>query len=207
MTAPAIEVWFELASPYSYLGVSRVEDVARAAGVPIAWRPFLLGPIFQKQGWSDSPFNLYPAKGRYMWRDMERLAARYALAFRRPSVFPRSGVLAARVALVAADEGWCGPFARAAFAASFAHDRDIASRDVLAEIVADLGHDADATLARAESAANKPRLRAQTARAEELGIFGAPTFAVDGEIFWGDDRLEQAVAWALAPEGSRLHRP
>src|SRR5262245_44856770 len=74
-----LAVWFELASTYSYLAVSRAPEAARAAGVTLVWRPFLLGPIFQKQGWNDSPFNVYPAKGRYMWRDMERLAARYGL--------------------------------------------------------------------------------------------------------------------------------
>src|SRR6185295_4567472 len=117
-----VEIWFELASTYSYLAVSRVEQLARARGVEVVWRPFLLGPIFQRQGWNDSPFNIYPAKGRYMWRDMERLCETYQLPFRRPSVFPRNGLLGARVALLAAGEGWCASFARDVYRANFAED-------------------------------------------------------------------------------------
>jgi 2-hydroxychromene-2-carboxylate isomerase len=130
-----------------------------------------------------------------MWRDMERLASQRGLPFRRPSVFPRNGVLGARVALVAADEGWCGALARAAYAANFAEDRDIGARDVIASIIAGLERDPAAVLAQAESPENKLRLREQTARAEELGIFGSPTFVTKGELFWGDDRLDQAIAW------------
>jgi 2-hydroxychromene-2-carboxylate isomerase len=66
---PTVEFWFEFASTYSYVAAGRIEHLSGAAGVEVAWRPFLLGPIFQKQGWSDSPFNLYPAKGAYMWRE------------------------------------------------------------------------------------------------------------------------------------------
>ena len=75
MSRPAIEFWFEFASTYSYLSVMRIERAAQAAGVDIAWKPFLLGPVFLALGWNDSPFNIYPPKGRYMWRDLERLAA------------------------------------------------------------------------------------------------------------------------------------
>jgi 2-hydroxychromene-2-carboxylate isomerase len=93
-TAP-LEFWFEFASTYSYPAAMRVEAAARAAGVPLAWRPFLVGPIFRAQGWNDSPFNIYPAKGRYMWRDLERICAQLGLPLRRPSAFPRNGLLAA----------------------------------------------------------------------------------------------------------------
>ena len=198
--SPTVEVWFEFASTYSYPAIARVEDVARAAGVDLTWRPFLLGPIFQGQGWNDSPFNLYPAKGRYMWRDLERITASGGLSYRRPSVFPRNGVLAARVALVAADEGWCGPFARAVYAANFAEDRDIGAREVIGAVLARLGREPDDVFARAEAPPMKARLREQTARAGELGIFGAPSFVTKGELFWGNDRLEQALAWARGGE-------
>jgi 2-hydroxychromene-2-carboxylate isomerase len=195
-TPAAIEVWFELASTYSYPAVMRVEDVARAAGVEVAWRPFLLGPIFQGQGWTDSPFNVYPAKGRYMWRDLARVCARQGVPFRKPSVFPRNGVLGARVAIVAAEEGWCGAFARAMYTANFAEDREIGAREVVAEVVASLGHDAQGVMERAEAPENKGRLREQTARAQEIGIFGAPSFVAKGELFWGNDRLDEAIAWS-----------
>ncbi|MBV9946869.1 MAG: DsbA family protein, partial [Myxococcales bacterium] len=191
-----VEVWFDFASAYSYLAVSRVGELARRSGIEAVWRPFLLGPIFQKQGWSDSPFNVYPAKGRYMWRDVERECARLSppLPFRRPSVFPRSGATAARVAVAADREPWCERFIQAVFQANFADDRDIGSVDVLAAILGDLEVDAAEVLARATSAEHKPLLRRQTERAEALGIFGAPTFTVGGELFWGNDRLEQALA-------------
>ncbi len=193
---PGIEVWFDLASTYSYLAVSRAEDLATRAHLALVWRPFLLGPIFQKQGWADSPFNLHAAKGRYMWRDLERECARAALPFKKPSTFPRNSVRAARLALCAEGEPWCGPFIRAVFHANFAEDRDVASPEVLAEILRELGLPAEDLLQRAESAEQKPRLRQQTERAEQLGIFGAPSFIVDGELFWGNDRLDEAIAWA-----------
>jgi 2-hydroxychromene-2-carboxylate isomerase len=98
VAASALEFWFEFGSTYSYLSAVRIED---AEGVQVSWRPFLLGPIFEEQGWNDSPFNVYPAKGRYMWRDMERLCTKYGIPFARPSRFPRDGLLAARVACLA----------------------------------------------------------------------------------------------------------
>jgi 2-hydroxychromene-2-carboxylate isomerase len=191
-----LEFWFEFASSYSYLSVMRIEKVAAAARLEVEWRPFLLGPIFRAQGWNDSPFNLYPAKGRYMWRDLERLAEGYGLPFRRPSAFPRSGLLAARIALLAASEGWCPDFTRAVFTAEFAHDRDIGDSAVLSGLLETLGQDPGAVLARAGSDQNKAALRAQTERAEALGIFGAPSFVVGEELYWGNDRLGDAVAKA-----------
>src|SRR5207248_3319559 len=94
-----MEFWFEFASTYSYVAAMRIEGECERAGVELAWKPFLLGPIFTEQlGIHDSPFNVNPLRGRYMWRDVERLCAKYALPWRRPSVFPRNSVLAARVA-------------------------------------------------------------------------------------------------------------
>jgi 2-hydroxychromene-2-carboxylate isomerase len=191
-----LELWYEFASTYSYLSVMRIEKVAAAARIEVAWRPFLLGPIFRAQGWNDSPFNLYEAKGRYMWRDLERLSAGYGLPFRRPSAFPRNGLLAARVALAAEPEGWCPDWTRAVFSAEFAQDRDIGDAAVLSGLLESLGQDPGAVLARAESAEIKTRLREQTEGARALGIFGAPSFVVDGELYWGNDRLGDAVAQA-----------
>ncbi len=195
---PLVEVWFDFASTYSYPAVWRVEDLARRSAVRLAWRPFVLGPIFRKRGWSDSPFNLDPVKGRYMWRDVERECARALppLPFRRPSVFPRSGVRAARMAIACEGEPWRGRFVQAVFRANFAEDRDIGSPEVLAAVLAELGVAAEEVFARADSEGQRPKLRQQTERAEELGIFGAPTLVVGEEIFWGNDRVEQALAWA-----------
>lgn len=195
----SLDFWFEFASTYSYLAVARVEEQARAAGVAVRWRPFLLGPIFGAQGWNDSPFNIYPAKGRYMWRDMARLCERYGLPLRRPSVFPRNGLLAARVTVAAGDAPWVPAFVRGVYRANFGDDRDVADPGVLAALLRDAGADPDALLAAAATPAVKDRLRAETAEAQRLGIFGAPSFVVGDELFWGNDRLDDALAWARGP--------
>jgi len=196
MSRPVVEFWFEFASTYSYLSVMRIERAAAATGVDIEWKPFLLGPVFLALGWNDSPFNIYPPKGRYMWRDLERLAEKEGLPFRPPSRFPRNGLLAARVALVGVEEGWVAPFARAVMSANFAEDREIGEEAVIVEILGALGLPAAELMARAQADANKLALRCQTERAAELGLFGAPSFRVGEELFWGNDRLEDALAWA-----------
>lgn len=193
----SLDFWFEFGSTYSYPAALRVEDRAAAAGVALRWRPFLLGPIFRDQGWEDSPFNLQPAKGRYMWRDLERQCAKYGLPFQRPSVFPRSGLLPARVALAAADAPWVPAFVRGIYAANFAEDREIADAQVVGSVLEAVGADPVAWLARAAEPDVKQALREQTDAARHLGIFGAPTCAVGSELFWGDDRLEDALAWAV----------
>jgi 2-hydroxychromene-2-carboxylate isomerase len=190
---PPLEFWFEFGSTYSYPAAMRVEEVARRAGVALVWRPFLLGPIFRDQGWTDSPFNLYPAKGRYMWRDLERICARQGIPLVRPSRFPRNALLPARVATLGAAESWGPDFVRAVYHANFAEDREIGEAEVVAEITASLGLDPSALLALAQSAPIKDALRRQTERAVEIGIFGAPSFVTGGELYWGNDRLEQAL--------------
>ena len=199
MHAQTLEFWFEFASSYSYLSVMRVEALARDAGVTLQWRPFLLGPVFLSLGWNDSPFNIYPPKGRYMWRDLARLSTRYGLPLQIPSRFPRNGLLAARVALAGADEGWIGDFSRGVMTANFAEDREISDPAVIRGILENLQLDADTILARAHSPEIKEALRRQTDRAGEIGLFGAPSFVTpDGELFWGNDRLEDALAWVAA---------
>jgi uncharacterized protein (DUF924 family)/2-hydroxychromene-2-carboxylate isomerase len=191
---PPLEFWFEFASTYSYPAAQRVEAQCTAAGVPLRWRPFLLGPIFAAQGWTDSPFNIYPVKGRNMWRDLERLCAGYGLALRRPSVFPRNGLLAARVACAGAAAPWLPAFVRSVYRANFADDRDIADAAVVGDILAALGQTPEPILAAAQSDDVKQRLRAQTDEAISRGVFGAPSFTVGDELFWGNDRLEAALA-------------
>lgn len=191
-----LEFWFDYASTYSYLSTMRIEAMTVAAGVEVVWRPFLLGPVFKAQGWETSPFNIYPAKGRYMVRDMERLAAVRGLAFRLPPSFPRNSLKAARVGMIGLHEGWIAPFSRAVFEAEFAHGEAISDNSVLTRLLLGLEIDPERVLRESESAPAKEGLRHATAEAIRLGIFGAPTFRTpDGELFWGDDRLEQAVAW------------
>src|SRR5580698_1041642 len=96
---PVLDFWFDFASTYSYPAAMRAEQLGATCGVALNWRPFLLGPIFVAQGWDNSPFNLFPRKGRYMWRDLERICARENLPLRRPATFPQNSLLAARCAL------------------------------------------------------------------------------------------------------------
>ena len=193
-----VDFWYEFASTYSYPAAMRVEALAAARGVGLNWRPFLLGPIFAGRGMMDSPFNLDAAKGRYMWSDLARICARHGLPLRRPEPFPQNSLLAARVAL-ALDEARRPEFSRAIFRAEFGDGASIAEPATIAAILEAMGLGAAEILRRAGSAPVKDKLRSETAHAESLGIFGAPNLiTADGEIFWGNDRLEEGLDWALA---------
>jgi 2-hydroxychromene-2-carboxylate isomerase len=193
--------WFDFASTYSYPAAMRIERLARERGVPLSWNAFLLSRIFRAQGWNDSPFNLYPVKGRYMWRDLERICEAQGLAFRRPSRFPRNGLFAARIAGRFSMEDWTPAFVRAVYHANFAEDQDIGDRRVIAACLKTVNQDSEAVLEVVGSAESKRMLRAQTERAVDLGIFGAPSFIAIDELFWGNDRLEQALMWCQRRSG------
>lgn len=203
---PTLEFWYEFASTYSYLAAARIEGLAEAAGVTLRWRPFLLGPIFAAQGWTTSPFNLFPAKGRNMWRDLEREAARCGLPpVRRPDPFPQNSLSATRAALLGQDEDWLIPFSTTVFETCFAKGRSIAEPSAVAEILNGLGLDGTQLLKAAAGEANKTRLRVVGEEARSRGIYGAPTFLTeDGELFWGNDRLEPALAWAAGERPGTL---
>ena len=192
-----MEFWFEFGSTYSYPAAMRIEALATERDVAVSWRAFLLGPIFREQGWNDSPFNLYASKGRYMWRDLERVCEAQGIPFHRPSDFPRDGLLAARVACRFSKAPWLPGFVRAVYRANFEEDLDIASPAVVTSCLASSGGDPVALLEEAQSSESKARLRAQTEQAARLGIFGAPSFLVGRELFWGNDRLEDALSWVV----------
>lgn len=233
---PCLQFWYDFASNYSWIAARRVQAAAAAAGVMLQWRPFLLGPIFAASGWNDSPFNVYPAKGVYAWRDVARLADGLGLALTRPEPFPQNSLQAARIAL-ALPEAALPAYTVALFAAEFEQGlglSEAALRQALATASADFegplatasadfkgslatasagfeiplatasaGLDVDAVLQAAGADAVKQALRRQTEAAIAAGIFGAPAFvASDGELFWGNDRLEQALAWERALAGS-----
>lgn len=202
VSAHLVEFWFEFASTYSYPAAMRVESVANQGGCHVAWKPFLLGPVFRTQGWNDSPFNIYPVKGRYMWRDLERVCGELAIPLVRPSVFPRNGLLAARVACAAADAAWLPSFVRNVYSANFARDLDISRPDVVLGCLESLVPDPADVLASADLEETKARLRSNTERAVDLGIFGAPSFVVGQELFWGNDRLETALRWCTRSAGA-----
>jgi 2-hydroxychromene-2-carboxylate isomerase len=197
MAGPSIEFWYEFASTYSYPAAMRVERLATAAGVAVRWRPFLLGPIFGAQGWNDSPFNIYPAKGKNMWRDLERICAADGIPLTQPPFrFPQNGLKAARIALSGEGAGWTPDFTRAIYSANFAEQKDITDDAVLAAILTKLGLNVEAVVAAANTAENKDKLKKQTEEGIARGLYGAPSFFVGDELFWGNDRLEQAIAWA-----------
>jgi 2-hydroxychromene-2-carboxylate isomerase len=197
MPKPILTFWYEFASTYSWLAAERIEALAAAADVEVEWRPFLLGPIFVAQGWPSSPFNVYAAKGANMWRDIERQCVLTGLPPpTRPEPFPQNSLLAARVAIALSDASR-PDFSRAVYRAEFTKGLPIGDRAVIGEVLRDCGLDSEATLAAAESPENKAALRAATEAAAAHGIYGAPSFVTpSGELFWGNDRLEQALAWA-----------
>lgn len=209
MTEPmTIEFWYEFASPYAYLAAARIERLLAAAPVRVAWRPLLLGPIFQRRPGHASPFqDAPPAEAAYRRRDVERFAARCGIPLSWPRHYPRASLLGARVALLGGDEGWAPAFSGALYRASFVEDRDIAEAETVASVLDALGLPADAILARATQPAHKARLAATVEEAMGKGIFGAPSFVVAGELFWGNDRLEDAIEWALRPEVRLPRRP
>ena len=198
MPPATLEFWFDFGSNYSYLSVMRIEALARERHVAVAWKPFLLGVVFQALGWETSPFVLQKIKGDYAWRDMARQCEKYGLPWRQPATFPRTALLPMRVALVGADQGWIAPFAQRMMTMNFAADRDIDNAEAVAEVLQELGLDAGAILALALTQDNKLRLRRQTQQAQALNLFGAPSFISGGELFWGNDRLEDALAHAAA---------
>ena len=194
--SPEIEFWFEFGSNYSYLSVMRIEDEARRRNVRIAWKPFLLGPIFRALGFENSPFVLQKEKGAYVWRDMARQCRKYGLRWMQPSKFPQLGVLPWRVALLGAEQPWIGAFCRQVMELNFVLDEDINQPERLAPILTELGLPASALLDQAQAEPAKTLLREQTDQARVRGIFGAPTFFVGAEMFWGNDRLDDALLFA-----------
>ncbi|MEI9985098.1 MAG: GNAT family N-acetyltransferase [Aliidongia sp.] len=201
---PEVEFWFELASPYCYIAAERIAARAALPNIAIRWQPFLLGALLKRRPGNSSGFQESPeVERRYRWRDTERLAARFGLPLATPSVYPRPSLLAARVALLGTAEGWCSRFALACYRANFAQDRDIADPAVIGDILSGLGLDPAEILPAALVPENKAALAEAVERAAGLGIFGAPSFRVADELFWGQDRLDQAFEWALNPEKRR----
>jgi 2-hydroxychromene-2-carboxylate isomerase len=191
-----LDFWFEYGSTYTYLAVARMHAMASRHGIEVRWRPFLLAPIMVEQGLAQGPFLPFQQKLRYMWRDLERRAATHGLPYRQPAHYPPNTLLTARVGMLAATEGWCREFTERSFALHWTEDIAIGSDANLSATLAALGRDASRVLSQAQSAANKDLLRAATDEAKALGLFGSPSFVTRGELFWGDDRLEDALAWA-----------
>jgi len=191
-----IEFWFDFGSNYSYLTAMRIDDLAGSLGIKVAWKPFLLGPIFQSFGWESSPFVLQKEKGEYTWKDMERQARKFGVAWIKPTTFPRRAILPTRVAVLGSNESWIGDYVRATMVRNFVEDKDLDTEDAVREVLTAINVNADLVIAQAQSDENKQRLRHATETAAKLGVFGAPMFFVGDEMFWGNDRLEDALAHA-----------
>ena len=198
MTDFELEFWFDFASPYAYLSAGRIDDWMNSAGIKVRWMPFLLGPVFKKQGWQTSPFNLYPLKGKYMWRDIERLSKRYRICFKRPDEFPQHALLATRVATAGCDENWLPAFCKRIFHREFGLGHDISDQQSVCDALEGLVDRPGDWMKLAVTEKTKKALLDRGAEAERKGIFGAPSFVTpDGELFWGDDRLEHSIEWVL----------
>ncbi|HEX8611337.1 MAG TPA: 2-hydroxychromene-2-carboxylate isomerase [Telluria sp.] len=201
---PQIEFWFDFGSHYSYLATMRIEALAAAHGVRVLYKPFLLGPIFSAYGWTSSPFVLQKEKGAYAWRDMQRQCDKYGLPWTQPRAFPRRALLPLRVALLGAGESWIGAFCQRIMQCNFVDDREIDDPALVGEVLAALGLDAGALLAAASTEQNKLALRLQGEEAVRRGVFGAPMFFAGEDMFWGNDRLEDAIAWAAGDVAARI---
>lgn len=190
---PTLEFWLDLSSNYSYLSAMRIDQEAAARCVRVEWKPFLLGPIFRELGWTRPLFVVQEEKGRYVWQDMVRQCRKYAIQWQKPSEFPRNTLLAARVAVLGNSAPWVGDFCREIMTLNFGYDRPVDSAETVSAVLDQLGLDTAYLLAQATTQENKEVLRKQTSDARARGIFGAPTFLVGDEMFWGNDRLEDAL--------------
>ena len=183
-----------MGSTYSYLTVMRLPEIEEAAGVQFRWRPFHLLTILQEM--NHVPFADKPRKIAYMWRDIERRAGMYGIPLRVPAPYPlKQSIVANRVAILGLREGWGVAFIRVAYRHWFQLGQESGSEPNLSESLKEVGQDADRVLTLASGTAVAARLDSETSCASELGVFGSPTFAVGRELFWGDDRLDDAISW------------
>jgi len=189
-----LDFFLFLGSTYTYLAVNRAERLAAGQSITLRWRPFSARTLMLEQ--NNRPFIGKPVKLAYMWRDLERRAQRHGIPFVSIPNYPNDAdELANRVATIAALEGWCSAFAKAAYAAWFLENQDPGTTASLAGILQKLDLDPAAVIARANSEEIRKKYTAETEVARSLGIFGSPTFVYGTEIFWGDDRLEDAIDW------------
>jgi len=194
MAADPIDFWFSMGSTYTYLSVMRLGEMQQSSGIRFRWRPFHLLVILQEM--KHVPFADKPAKCAYMWRDIERRAAMYDLAVSLPAPYPaKQSIVANLVTIVGMRQGWGDDFVRAAYRRWFQRGQETGSEPNVSESLREIGQDPLPILALANGPEAKETLMEETAAARDLGIFGSPTFAVGREIFWGDDRLEDAISW------------
>ncbi len=189
-----IQFWFSIGSTYSYLTVMRLSEVAIEAGVSFEYRPFSVRAIMREM--NNIPFAEKPVKMQYMWRDIERRAMRYGMAVSVPAPYPLAGFdLANRVAIVGRDEDWCREYVTATYRRWFQKGEAAGEEPNLSDSLREIGQDPGRVISLASSEDTENAYLAATDEAKKLGIFGSPTFVVGEELFWGDDRLEDAIDW------------
>lgn len=190
-----IDFYFDFASPYGYIASTRIDEVAARHGRTVAWRPILLGVVFKTTGMG--PLPSVPLKGAYSLRDFARSARLYGVPFQMPKAFPFNGVAPSRAFywLQDRDPGLARRFAQAAYHAAFPGQQDITKPETCADLAANLGVKREDTLAALNDAAVKDRLRIEVEAAIAKGVFGSPFIVIDGEPFWGADRLDQVDRW------------
>ena len=194
MASDAIDFWFSTGSTYTYLTVSRLPAVAEATGVRFTWRPFSVRSIMREQ--NNIPFQGKPVKTAYMWRDIERRAGLHGLPVKVPAPYPLQEFdLANRLAVLGLAEGWGIDYIRASYRRWFVDGQEPGRDPNLSASLAEVGQPVAACVERANAADIARRYEAATHEAKALGIFGSPSFVVRGEVFWGDDRLDDAIAW------------
>ncbi|WP_374403768.1 2-hydroxychromene-2-carboxylate isomerase [Niveibacterium sp.] len=194
MPAP-IDFYFDFASPYGYLAAEVIDEIAAKYGRVVIWHPILLGAAFKAMG--AAPLPSVPLKGEYVQRDVARSARFLGLPFRMPTHFPIPTQHAARAFLWLNDRntGLARKFARAAYRAYFVEDQNISETDVVLAIATELGIDRTELADAMASGAIKDRFKAEVDVALARGVFGSPFFIVEGEPFWGVDRLPQLEKW------------
>ncbi len=193
--AGALEFFFDFSSPYAYLAAHRISAIAVKHGRAVAWKPILLGAVFKVTG--AKPLVDHPLKGDYSRRDMERSARRIGLPLVFPQPFPFNSIAAGRAFYWLSNQRpeLAVPFALAIYQASFGQGIDVSNSEAVAAVGSTLGIEPAWLLSGIAESASKEQLRAETDRAIELGVFGAPTVIVDGEMFWGADRLDHVEDW------------
>ena len=195
MSGAAIEFYFDFSSPYGYLGAQRIDAIGAEFGRTVTWRPILLGVIFKATG--QSPLVSQPIRGPYSARDMARSARKLGVKFALPEGFPFSSIYACRIFywLEGQSPETAKTYARAVFNSAFAEGRIVAEPEAAVDLAVSLGQDRAAVLAGMQDPAVKERLRDETQQAMHKGVFGSPFTIVDGEPFWGNDRLGEVREW------------
>ena len=195
----SIDFWYSIGSTYSYLTVMRLPEVAQAQDVVVRWRPFNVRHVMIEQ--NNIPFKDKPVKTAYMWRDIERRADDYGLAPKIPAPYPLPGlVLANQVAILGAEEGWVADYTRETYRRWFEAGEPAGEDPNMSASLTQIGQDPERVLSVAQTGQIERALSDATDEAMRLGVFGSPTFVADDEVFWGDDRLEDAIRWAKRSE-------